>query len=154
MAMCELSRGLDVLRTPAFLAAHEALLRSGSWVDRSVFDGLGHLPIPTENALADLVMLGMAEYQPGAGYRLAKPALARAAARDLMAAPGDRRCVRMMQRAGRLDVGVAVRFGPLATDVAATVVEVPEPAGLEGVQAAEWAVGCMVRGMDAGGAAC
>lgn len=141
---------LDVLRTPAFLAAHEALLRSGTWVGREVFDGLGHLPVPTENALADLVMLGMAEYQRGAGYRLAKPALARAAARDLMAAPGDRRCVRTRQREGALDVGVAVRFGPLATDVAATVVEVPEPAGLEGLQAAQWAVDCMVRGMDAG----
>jgi hypothetical protein len=145
---------LDALRTPAFLSAHEALLRSGTWVRREEFDALGHLPIPTENALADLVMLGWAHYQPGVGYRLAKPALARAAARDLMAAPEDQRCVKAVQRDHGLEVGVAVRYGPGATDVAATVVAVDAPEGVDGPDVAQWAVGCMVQGMDAGGAAC
>jgi hypothetical protein len=62
----------------------ERLLDCGTWVMRhDLVEGLSNSPPAIEDALADLVIEGFAEYRQAAGYRLAGSALARRAARML-----------------------------------------------------------------------
>jgi hypothetical protein len=123
---------LDLLETPAFKAVHRLLMERGTWVARSEFDALGHLPVPLENALADVVMLGQAVYQRAAGYRLAQAPVVRQAARELMAHPEEQRWLQMLQVADGVHVGVAVRQA--GGDVLMAGLVVPQPEGCDGLQ--------------------
>lgn len=133
---------LDLLETPAFKAVHRLLMERGTWVARSEFDALGHLPVPLENALADVVMLGQAVYQRAAGYRLAQAPVVRHAARELMARPAESRWLQMLQAGDEVHVGVAVRRGDA---VLMGGLVVPQVAGSDSVQ---WAPEMACRVMD------
>lgn len=109
---------LGVLETPAFKSALEALMRSGSWVERRALDGLAHSPVAMDDALADLVMLGRAEYRAMVGYRLTQPRVVRAAARQLALDPTLQRHVELLQVDVGVHMGVAKRSGPGVLDVA------------------------------------
>lgn len=123
------AEGLDVLRTPAYRAALRQLMAAGTWVTREDLAGCAQSPVALEDALADLVMLGQADYQPGAGYRLRQPAVVRQAARVLLAQPDLRERVDMRQVPGGVHVGMARRTGPGALDVVMFGMVVPSPAG-------------------------
>ncbi len=143
------AEGYEVLRTPAFKAVMRALLAAGSWLARWELEGCealrGGSVMALDNALSDVVMLGLVEYSPAAGYRLKQPALARQAGQALAARPDLDRMYVAKQRAGQVDVGVAVRLPD--GDVVLCALTAQEPAGA-GVQ---WAVDAVVAAMGAGG---
>lgn len=139
------AEGFEVLRTPAWKAVMRKLLEAGTWVPAADFAGCSASSLALENALADVVMVGLVEYQAAAGYRLRQPALARAAGRELAKSPGLDRVYLTQQREGRLDVGVAMRLAD--GEVALCVMQVDEPAGLAGSAAAQWAADAVVRCM-------
>lgn len=126
----------EVIKTPAFKDAMRTLLRAGSWVQRSVFDGMGHSPVAMDHALSDLVMLGLVNFQQAAGYRLAQPPLLREVAKRLEESGGAREVLARLNGA-EVEVGVAMR--DRHGDVVALGVRMPVPDGLAPADAAQWA---------------
>ncbi len=131
--------GLDVLRTPAYKAALRQLIAAGTWVAREDLAGCAGSPVALEDALADLVMLGQAEYQRGAGYRIAQPAVVRQAAKVLLEQPHLRERVDMVQVAGGVHMGIAKRTGPGDLDVLMFGMVVAAPAGATDAECLEHA---------------
>lgn len=149
------AEGYEVLRTPAFKAVMRELLAAGSWLARWELEGCAAVQraalgstVALENALADVVMLGLVEFSPATGYRLKQPALARQAGQALAARPDLDRMYVAKQRAGQVDVGVAVRLPD--GDVVLCALTAAEPAGA-GVQWAADAVARCMRGEVAHG---
>jgi hypothetical protein len=126
----------EVIRTPAFRDAMRALLRSGTWVQRAVFDGMAHSPMAMDHALSDLVMLGLATFQPAAGYRLAQPPLLREVGRRL-ALSGLEREVLTRLNGQTLEVGIAMRDAEGEPVMAG--LRVPVPADVAPDQVVQWA---------------
>lgn len=135
------AEGLEVIRTPAYRAAFRMLMAAGTWVPREAFEACSDSPLALENALADLVMLGQATYQPAAGYRLAQPALVRQAAKRLMADEGGEPMAMEMQVADQgVRVGIAKRCGPDSLDVAMAALVLPVPPNLSAREALNFPV--------------
>ena len=87
------------------------LVASGAWVDRAdLTAGLNAGVEAVEDALADLVLEGHAEYREAVGYRLAGTELAREAARLLLISK-TRRGVAAKPVGNEYRVGVAERRG-------------------------------------------
>ncbi len=126
----------EVIKTPAFKGAMRALLEAGTWVPREVFNGMEHSPVAMDNALADLVMLGLATHQPAVGYRLAQPALLREVGRKLATAGTQREVLARLEGA-EVQVGVALRNA--SGDLVVLGVRLPVPEGLGPEQAVQWA---------------
>lgn len=137
------AEGYEVIRTPAFRAVMRELLAAGSWMQRPELEACdalrGGSTMALENALSDVVMVGLVEFSPAAGYRIKQPALARQAGQALAARPDLDRMYVAKQRGGQVDVGVAMRLPD--GDVVLCALKADEPAGA-GVQ---WAVDAVVR---------
>lgn len=87
------------------------LVQRGTWVERDeLVAGLSNCPPAIDDALADLVLDGQAEFRPAVGYRLAGTELAREAAR-LLVAGRTRRGVAAKPVGHEYRVGVAERRG-------------------------------------------
>jgi hypothetical protein len=71
-----MSQGTASLRTRAL----HALIDAGTWVSRVEMDTLSTCVPAVDDALADLVVEGLAEHRPNVGYRLAASAAVRRAA--------------------------------------------------------------------------
>lgn len=85
----------------------ERLIDAGSWVMRhELVAGLSNSPPAIEDALADLVIEGQAEFRQAGGYRLAGGALARRAA-YLLRTERRARAVFGQQQGSEYRVGVA-----------------------------------------------
>lgn len=121
--------GLDVLRTPAYRAALRQLIAAGTWVAREDLLGCAQSPVALEDALADLVMLGQADYQQGAGYRIKQPAVVRQAAKALLERPDLQQRVDMLQVPGGVHFGIARRTGPGPADMVMFGMVVAAPDG-------------------------
>lgn len=147
--MTNAAEAYECLRTPAFKAVMRELLAAGTWVHRAELQGCDALRggslVALENALADVVMVGLVEFRPEAGYRIKQPALARQAGRELSKRPDLDRFYLSRQRDGQVDVGVAMRMAD--GDVALCSMKVPEPQGA-GVQ---WTVDAVVASWNGGG---
>lgn len=126
----------EVIKTPAFKDAMRALLRAGTWVQRAVFDGMGHSPVAMDHALSDLVMLGLVNFQQAAGYRLAQPPLLREVARRLAESGGERE---VLGRLNGMEVEVGVAMTNAQGDVVVLGVRMPVPEGLAPADAVAWA---------------
>ncbi|MGE0350924.1 hypothetical protein [Hydrogenophaga sp.] len=121
--------GLEILHTRAYKAALRQLMAAGTWVPREDLAGCAQSPVALEDALADLVMLGQADYQQGAGYRIKQPAVVRQAAKALLAQPDLRERVDLRQVPGGVHLGMARRTGPGELDVLMFGMVVPAPDG-------------------------
>lgn len=85
----------------------ERLTDAGTWLSREeLVADLSNCMPAIEDALADLVLEGHADYREGSGYRLAGTFLARQAAKQLRA-KGTRYAVRAAQHGQHFRVGVA-----------------------------------------------
>lgn len=128
----------DVLRTPAFKAVMRELLQAGGWLLRTDLEACealrGASILALDNALSDVVMLGLVEWRQGAGYRLVQPKLARDAGRELAAHPELDRWFESRQREGQVDVGAAMRLP--GGEVVMCSMKVDAPAGAD----VQWAV--------------
>lgn len=134
------SEGLDILRTPAYKAALRQLMAAGTWVAREDLAGCSHSSVALDDALADLVMLGQAEYLQGAGYRLTQPAVVRRAAKVLLERPDLPRFYQVLQVSGGVHVGAAHRTGPGDDEIAMAGFIVPSPEGLDDLGCVDHAV--------------
>ncbi|MBL8387036.1 MAG: hypothetical protein JNK17_02245 [Hydrogenophaga sp.] len=126
----------EVIKTPAFKDAMRALLKAGTWVGREVFDAMEHLPMAMDNALSDLVMLGLATHQPAAGYRLAQPPLLREVGRRLALSGSDKEVLAKLV-GDEVQIGIAMRDA--AGEVVMAGVHVPVPDGMAPDQVVQWA---------------
>lgn len=89
----------------------ERLMGATGWLTgEALAAGLSASPLATEDALADLVTDGEAEYKFGAGYRLSGTVLCRQALRTLLAG-GGKRAIAGQEFKGIYRVGVAERRG-------------------------------------------
>jgi hypothetical protein len=85
----------------------ERLIDGGTWVSREALaEGLSTSPLAQEDALADLVIEGLAEFRQGSGYRLAGSAVQRRAVL-MLRKQGTRRSVFAHESKGQYRVGVA-----------------------------------------------
>lgn len=132
--------GLDILRTPAYKAALRQLMAVGTWVAREDLAHCSHSPVALEDALADLIMLGQAEYRPDAGYRLKQPSVVRQAAKALLERPKLRHFYQVLHVAGGVDVGAAHRTGPADEDIALARLIVPSPPDMDDLECVNHAV--------------
>lgn len=123
------AEGLEILHTRAYKAALRQLMAAGTWVAREDLAGCAQSPVALEDALADLVMLGQADYQQGAGYRIKQPAVVRQAVKALLEQPDLRERVDMRQVPGGVHLGIARRTGPGVMDVTMFGMVVAAPAG-------------------------
>lgn len=119
------------VRTPAYRAALAQLLRAGTWVPRPELDRCSSCVPALDDALADLVATGMAEYRREAGYRITQPALARQAAQDLLANPGLRQAVQVQVTPVGTEVALARRHDALGIVLATVKLPPPTDPSLE-----------------------
>lgn len=103
------------------------LVLAGAWVEReALVQGLSSCEPAIEDALADLVLEGHAEYREAVGYRLAGAPMAREAARMLVR-DKVQRAVTGRQVGDRYQVGVAERRGQLGVVMYELALPLPEP---------------------------
>ena len=103
------------------------LVASGTWVDRAdLTAGLNAGVEAVEDALADLVLEGHAEYREAVGYRLAGSPMAREAAR-LLVREKVQRAVTGRQVGREYRVGVAERRADLGVVMFELALPLPEP---------------------------
>lgn len=119
------------VRTPSYRAALTQLLRAGTWVARPELDRCSSCAPALDDALADLVATGMAEYRRDVGYRIAQPALVRQAAQDLMANPTLRHAVQVQVKADGTHVALAQRHDELGIVLARVTLPPPADPSLE-----------------------
>lgn len=103
------------------------LVQRGTWVEREeLVAGLSSSVPALEDALADLVLEGLAEFRQAVGYRLAGTELAREAAR-LLVRNRVQRGVAGRQVGHEYRVGVAERRGSTGLVMFELAMPMPEP---------------------------
>lgn len=107
----------------------ERLMDAGTWLHRDeLSEGLSSSPPAIEDALADLVIDGQAEFRQNVGYRLAGTVLVRRAVK-LMRTQKSRRGVASQEFNGHYRVGVAEMHG---MDLVVYELTMPMPEAGEG----------------------
>jgi hypothetical protein len=103
------------------------LMDSGTWMDREALAaGASLCSLAIDDALADLVLEGKAEYRQGVGYRLRGTDLARQACKKLRD-EGLSRAVLGRQVKGEYRVGVAERHDTLNLVMYELALPMPAP---------------------------
>lgn len=87
----------------------DELIASGTWVARARLGHLSSSVVALDDALADLVIEGRAEFREAVGYRIAGTELTRGALRRLHRHPELNRVVLAKQKDLQLRLGVAER---------------------------------------------
>lgn len=132
--------------TPLRTRALDRLIDAGTWVGRDELAALTTCAPALDDALADLVIEGLAQHHPHNGYRLAAPATARRAA-QIQRRSGKRLAVVGAAGAKAYHVGVAEE----RPDVGLVLYEMeipnppPGPQALQQHLAQVWAVMDMVK---------
>ena len=126
----------------------------GTWMQRDALAAnASSSPAAIDDALADLVLDGLAEYRMAIGYRLAGTVMTRKALR-LMRAKGARRGVYGQQVKGEYRVGVAEQYDVLGLVMYELALPMPE-AGPEGLaqhlRQVDAVMKFSTRGFDASG---
>jgi len=112
--------------TPARKRAVDLLVRAGTWVSRAELSTLSTCVPAVDDALADLIVEGVAEYRENVGYRLAGTPAARRAA-QLMAKSGRRAAAVGVPGPDFYRVGVAEQRAQLGLLMYELALPNPEP---------------------------
>ncbi len=122
------------METPSYKAVMRVLMTRGTWVDRTELASCSTCVPALEDALADMVLNGKAEYRVGVGYRLKHSVLVRRAVRELVNRADLKKSVKLIQKPDGVHLGIAQRTGPDVLDMAMAAMVVPLPKGVDGVE--------------------
>lgn len=117
-----------IASAPLKRRALDMLMLDGSWVSRSELDALSAYTPALDDALADLVVEGLAEFKQGIGYRLAGGPLVRASVKRLMKDPALSAFHTARQIERVMHVGVARRHPTRDGELLVYSYALPEPA--------------------------